>query len=321
MRALRLCALSLACLVVIASMAAAAPEVDFSVDPAEITVGDIFRATVTITLPAQTQLDGPPDDADLGDAEVRSATRSTEELPDGARRVSVIYEATIWEVGESVLRAPPATWRAPDGTAGELERPERTVTVHSVLPPQPEDILPLREPHEMPLRAQHYALAALPLLLLAGLIALAVIWYRRRSSEPASAETVAAPLGPAEEALAALDALEQRDLVGHDLLKEHYVEISQILRRYIERRWRLTALEETTGMLEQSMRASGRVRAEVAEQISGVLRRADLAKFAKHRPADSEARADVDAVREIVRITGAGEEAQGSGPSRSAAIS
>lgn len=286
-----------------AGFAASAPEMTIEVDPAEITVGDLFTVTVNIASPQGVAIDPPPDDAVLGDAEVRSAQRSTETLPDGAQRLTLQYEATLWEVGESTVQAPPVTWRSRDGEAREIERPDALVTVRSVLPAGADDIRPLREPREIPLRAVHYALAALPLILLLGLIAGGFLWLRRGRRDAQSEETAAPPLPPAEEALAALDELESRDLVGQALLKEHYVELSRILRRYIERRWRLSALEETTGMLAESMSGSGRIDDEVCERITRVLRRADLAKFAKHSPEAEVARADVDEVRGIVRAT------------------
>ena len=78
---------------------------------------------------------------------------------------------------------------------------------------------------------------------------------------------------------------------------------SWIVRNYIERRWRLPALEETTGMLSYTMAGSGRIADEAVGEITALLRRADLAKFAKHRPEALVARADIGHAREIVRAT------------------
>ncbi|MGC9317449.1 MAG: hypothetical protein ACP5KN_05365, partial [Armatimonadota bacterium] len=99
----------------------------------------------------------------------------------------------------------------------------------------------------------------------------------------------------------ALDELEREDLPAAGEIKEHYVRLSWILRHYVERRWAIPALEETTGMLAQSMSSSGRVDDQVAARIVEVLQRADLAKFAKHRPAAGVAREDVERARAIVR--------------------
>jgi hypothetical protein len=51
------------------------------------------------------------------------------------------------------------------------------------------------------------------------------------------------------------------------------------------------------------MLGSGRVPDEAAESITEVLQRADLAKFAKHRPQANIAMADLVQVRDIVYTT------------------
>lgn len=277
-------------------------DLTIAVDPSTVTIGEVFEATVTFTLPAGHEAIVPGEDADFGGAEVRSVEHDREPLPDGATRHQVRYALALWEVGERALRTPAIASRGPDGEVTELEGAEAAITVRSVLPEGAEEIRDIRPPREMPLRWHHYALAALPVLALLALVVLLVRRLRsRRAGEQPEEATV--PLSPGEEALLALDELESDDLVGRGLIKEHYVRLSWILRRYIERRWDLPALEETTGMLAYTMAGSGRVPGGVVEQITALLRRADLAKFAKHRPDAATARSDVDAVREIVEAT------------------
>ncbi|MEA3403291.1 MAG: hypothetical protein U9R79_18760 [Armatimonadota bacterium] len=280
----------------------AEPAVSISVEPREVTVGDILTATVEITWPMELTVDLPGDDAEMGDAEIRSSTQTVEDLPDGRRRAMIEYTLVLWEVGERTLKAPPVTWRSGDGKPHQAERPEATVTVRSVLPEGASDIRDIRGPKEIPLRPVHYLLAALPLLLLTGAIAGAVLLLRRRKGEE-EPEEAAPPLPPAQEALLALDELDRENLPAAGEVKEHYVRLSWILRHYVERRWGIQALEETTGMLADSMRGSGQVDEEPAAHIVEVLRRADLAKFAKHRPAAEVAREDVERARGIVRDT------------------
>jgi hypothetical protein len=295
--------LALSMLLLVALPAAAqSPEVTIKVAPESVAVGEIVTATVSITYADGVTVSLPADGADFGDAEVRSATVTTEPLADSRSRTVGTYEVVLWEVGEHALKAPAATWRAGEGEVQEAARPEATVTVASVLTEATSEIADIRGPREMPLKPVHYLLAALPVLALIGLIVGLVMWLRGRRRRQAPEEALP-PLEPAEEALLALDQLESDDLVAQDQIKEHYVRLSWILRRYIDRRWGLPALEETTGMLGHTMRGSGRVpEAQIAEMIA-VLRRADLAKFAKFRPEPIRAREDVGAVRAIVNAT------------------
>ncbi|MGD9496442.1 MAG: hypothetical protein AB7Y46_09030 [Armatimonadota bacterium] len=283
-------------------VAAAGPTVELSVDPAEGTVGDRFTAEVTVKAPPGITLVLPDEDAEQGEAEELGLEVAEERLGDGSRRVVQRYRLTLWEVGERTVQAPSIPWRAGDGEARSAPRPRTTVTIRSVLPEGAEDIQEIRGPREIPLRWHHYALAALPALVLAGLVIGALVWLRRRrAGEPA--EAIVPPLPPHEEALRALDELAAEDLPGRGEVKAHYVRLSWIMRNYLERRWRLPALEETTGMLAHTMVGSGLVSQEVASALLGVLRRADLAKFAKHRPQPDLARADIDEARRVIHLS------------------
>lgn len=279
-------------------------EVSVAVEPRSVTIGDVFEVTVELTVPEGHQAGVPGMDADLGGVEVRSADTSSSALEGGEVRHTAVYEAVAWKVGEITVRSPSVAIRGPDGEVEEFERVETVLTVRSVLPEGAEEIRDIRGPKEMPLRWTHYVLAALPVMGLLGLIALGVWWLRnRRGAEESSGEAPAPRLPPAEEALEALRALQSEDLPEQGRIKEHYVRLSWILRNYVDRRWHLPALEETTGMLRHTMVGSGRIEGATVERISEVLARADLAKFAKHRPRASTAMADIVQVREIVCAT------------------
>ena len=299
----RLLAIVLAAGIAVAAAAADEHDVTITADPNTVTIGDVFQIIVQFTLPGDREAVVPGEDADFGPAEVRSVDQTVATLPDGRRRYTVTYSLALWEVGETTLKTPAIAAKAPDGTVTELEHAEATVTVRSVLAEGASELRDIRGPRAMPLRWYHYALAALPVLALIVAVVLLVrrLRSRRRGEEPE--EAPAPPLPPAEEALAALDQLERHDLVGQGNIKEHYVRLSWILRNYIERRWQLPALEATTGMLGHTMAGSGRVADEAIDQIIALLRRADLAKFARHRPEAPVAREDIDRAREVVQST------------------
>lgn len=273
--------------------------VEIAVSPQRATIGDLLTAQVTVTVPPGVAVTLPGEDADLGGAEVRALSTHEEKLADGTRQVMLSYQITFWEVGEQTVKAPPVAWRVSDGEGRQADRPETTVAIRTVLPPDAEDIKDIRGPREIPLRWHHYLLAALPVVALLGLLGVGIGALRRRRIV-ARPEPAAPPLSPDEEALQALDQLAAEDLPGSGRIKEHYVRLSWIVRHYVERRWRLPALEATTRMLAENMRGSGVVAAPVAATIVAVLRRADLAKFAGHRPEVDVARADVDEARRIV---------------------
>jgi hypothetical protein len=103
-------------------------------------------------------------------------------------------------------------------------------------------------------------------------------------------------------ALEALAALERRQVETEAEVAAFFVDVSAIVRRYIEDRFRLRAPELTTEeFLEVALRGPALV-AEHRAELARFLEHADLVKFARHRPdpnackdAIAEARAFVNA--------------------------
>lgn len=92
---------------------------------------------------------------------------------------------------------------------------------------------------------------------------------------------------PYEKALRLLSELDAQQLWQNDKVKEYYVELTDILRNYIEEQYNMAALELTSDELLASMRQE-RVLKVNRKLIKPVLQTADLAKFAKAKPLPQE---------------------------------
>lgn len=112
-------------------------------------------------------------------------------------------------------------------------------------------------------------------------VAYAVVRYRRRKSE--APEEVLLP--PHIEANKALEELHHRKLWQNGEYKQYYTILTDILRRYISRRWDIRAMEYTT---DETMAALRQIDMSVDSRanIMTILRTADMAKFAKVKPED-----------------------------------
>jgi len=113
-------------------------------------------------------------------------------------------------------------------------------------------------------------------------------------------ELAQAPLPPWEEALRALDALPSRDWLETGQVKRYYYALSEILKRYIERRFEFDAAEQTTTEMLASMRA---YKTPMRDEVARFFGRSDLVKYAKSVPAADEAEAAIEQVREFVLKT------------------
>ena len=94
-------------------------------------------------------------------------------------------------------------------------------------------------------------------------------------------------LAPDVIALNGLATLKEKELWQSGKLKQYHSEISEILRTYLEDRFQILALELPTYDILQSLR-NKEMQAENLHTLTTILQRADLAKYAKSKPTNSE---------------------------------
>ena len=87
-------------------------------------------------------------------------------------------------------------------------------------------------------------------------------------------------------ALKELNALEKAKIWQEGNVKEYHSQISEIIRRYTENRFQFIALELTTDEILQELKSI--LSDDQLNNLSTLLQRADLAKFAKSKPIDTE---------------------------------
>lgn len=141
-----------------------------------------------------------------------------------------------------------------------------------------------------------------PLAILVA-IALLIIYIvkKRRKKKPVVTEPVIVlPLH--EQLLIDLDKLEARQLWQNNQVKLYYVELTELLRAYIEKRFKVKALEQTTVQLVNNLKTSG-IHAEALQVLKNILELADMVKFAKAVPTGYENQALMDNARQFALLT------------------
>lgn len=88
---------------------------------------------------------------------------------------------------------------------------------------------------------------------------------------------------PYDEAMQRLEELKSRKLWQSGQDKEYYTILTDILRRYIDRRFSINAMEMTSSQIISVLRKNQETKA-VNEQLEQILEIADFVKFAKIRP-------------------------------------
>lgn len=108
---------------------------------------------------------------------------------------------------------------------------------------------------------------------------------------------------PAHElAFERLQQLEEKDLWKHGKEKAYYSELTDILRKYLEERYNVRAMELTTSQIKSEFRWVDISDAQKKEMIT-LLQLADLVKFAKEKPIYTDNESSINRVRKFVEDT------------------
>lgn len=169
---------------------------------------------------------------------------------------------------------------------------------------KPEEVVPPRGLIELPLpRWVWAAIILVSLGLLALGVFLAIRWSRR--SRPAKADVLApTPALPEhEEALRALGELEKSGFVARGEFKKLYFGSSEILKRYLGRRYEVDALESTSGEILSALESARLASDKDLDRLETLLNRMDVVKFTDRRPPHDEAAQLIDELRTWVRAT------------------
>jgi hypothetical protein len=137
-------------------------------------------------------------------------------------------------------------------------------------------------------------------LLLALFILFSIfIWVRKKRIKPKPLSS----LPPREVALEALKALKRKDLLTKGKVEEHYLEMADIIRRYLdgEYGWKTSQMttEERLSRLERTERSSQGQK----DLLKEFLKECDLVKFAQSLPTPQENDSSFGMAQEIVLQT------------------
>jgi hypothetical protein len=143
------------------------------------------------------------------------------------------------------------------------------------------------------------------LTIIAILAGLLIYILFRRKVRKAAKEVV---LPPYEEAIFALKKLDESHLINENKSKQYYSNLTEIVKRYLDREVDDTVLESTTDELIERLqlhRDAGHFDfdRETIKQLDQILKRADLVKFAKMQQGVGQAEADRNTIEAIINET------------------
>jgi hypothetical protein len=269
-----------------------------SLEPPVIPFHRVATYTLTVEAPAGLEVKLPALKEDIEGMTVRAEAPVSEDLKKGRRRIVQRYILDPVAIKTYLLPPAEVTWDAD----GKAEVPALALEVRDLTDAEKEaaeNFVNLAGPGELPpARSARGWIWALGAALLAALLAAGWILRRRRNGEPA------APLPtPWEVAYQRLLELEARKLAESGRYEAYYVDLSAIIRYYIEDRFALRAPEQTTPEFLEASAQSGVLSEPQQESLSKFLRHCDRVKFALYRPSVEEMAQSFSVVRDFVRET------------------
>lgn len=258
------------------------------VDRDDVQIPQTLKMILSIESERGVDIEFPKIPETFGDFNVKESSDLPIERTDSTQRIGKLI--TLEPVIGGTSKLPPVklsfkdSREKADGSKEPYEDSFETepipITVHS-------DLADVKGPVSLPWpRSLVLLLWVAGLLIATILLALAFrLWKKRRAMRPVLA---ARPMAAHEWALSELDILASEGLIERGKVREFYYRINAIVRGYIERRWGLTAGEQTS---EEFIRALQRSEF-LGDVHKSVLRRfvdaCDPVKYARQEPAAQE---------------------------------
>lgn len=248
-------------------------------DSLKIEIGDHLRVIAGLEVPAGTAVSWLVKNEKIGEADLIYWGKADTSVVSGRWRISQPMTVSLYDSGNYLLG--PLTVAAGNDTlySETLLLEATTLLVDTSAPPRP-----IKAPLAIPYGWQEllpWILAGLGLL-----AAMALLWWylKKRNSKGSESMERARPKELphvwAEKELRKLDA---EKLWQKDEIKLYYSRLTDILRLYLEYRFALPAMENTTEEIRKQVMMAD-IPAAQSNHLFGILELADRVKFAKGRP-------------------------------------
>ena len=210
------------------------------------------------------------------------------------------YEITAWDEGNYVIAGP--TISVDDST---IYFPDTEISVKLVSAKKGQDIYDIKEsfaeiPDE-PFSLKQFVSTnwwwLIPLILIP-----LVYWVVRKVKNAEKQPERIKEMPLKERTLLAIDALEKSKLWEKNQVKEHFSELTFILRSYLSSRYNINLLEKTSYETKLLLLQRG-LHAETVRVISEILNEADMVKFAKSHPDEIAIYKHAQLARQVVAET------------------
>ena len=264
-----------------------------------VRVGDVFQMTLTAVHPPTDTL-AVPEIAQGKDLIVRNRQEKNQPLADGRIRTTLKYDLTSFVVGDHTISTGTVQFVHSDGTTTAIPFPTAKFVVQSLLVGSNTHWRDIKGLANWPGGFPRWLTGLVLISLLAVIAALLV---HRLLTQPRTILQYPSSLSAHETALNDLRRLLAKGWIETENFEPFYIELSSIIRRYLENRFGLRAPERTTEEFIREAATSRLLSSDHQMLTSEFLEQCDLVKFARHRPQRADMQNGYDAAERLVRET------------------
>jgi hypothetical protein len=260
------------------------------IDTNQIKIGEQFHLILEAQVPSGYKFSFPqvPDTITKLEITDRSKIDTSELQEKKLFSYRQVFTVTCFDSGYYPVPPFVFSYQQPGDTTQHFTETEAMlISVQGIAVDTTKNIRDIKQPLSVPFtfaEAVPYILAALGI---AGIIFL-VMYYRKKFRKKEVVTKVFVPTRPPHEiALEELKKLEAERLWQQGLVKQYHSRLTDIVRTYIEHRYKIIAMELTTGEIMEAINRTA-VETEWREKLFQMLSIADMVKFAKVQPLPGE---------------------------------
>ena len=274
----------------------------FSAENQKYTVGDPIPVTLTVTHPIGFRVIPPKWETEWGDFEVRgwAAPKIQESAESGTEITTISLELVAWSAGQYSLPLYNVEISNGNGQTAKISAEPALITIDSLLDPTQAELKDIKPQAQLPIPIDWVRYGAVVAAVVA-VVGFFVWGIHRLFFKPMAAHSGIDTRPAHVIALSDLQQVALLELPQKGEFDQHYTLVTDLMRRYLEREYNISAMDKTTYEIGRTLAdlqpplASAQIK-----RLTTLLQNADLVKFATFTPEVDSAITFVEKTREVI---------------------
>lgn len=272
-------------------------QIKATIDTNRILIGDPVNYTLEVTKPKDLNLAFPIFAGDTITEKIEIIqTNTIDTISSNNNNITLAqnYIISCYDSGSFEIPPQPFVYKNDTTTDTIYSQPLVLNSQTLLVDTSKKDIKDIKAPINTPFSFQEFLKYYLPYFL-GGIILLVILYFlykyykKRKQLQQTKPKKVYVPKEAAHIiAIRKLDELKEKKLWQNSLIKQYYIELTEILRNYLDDRFRFNAMEKTTFEITFEIKEQKIFEQTELNLLSYILEYGDLAKFARYNPLPDE---------------------------------